>query len=294
MSETKAKEVKNIDMDSPMEDEIEYNMDSDMEEVQPVVPTSPVQKRSRLLILMGFPKNVGDGTVKYEEVESGDDGEEDDKGRKPKWGKVMQRLKSNPEEASICENSKYPLDDALWIESHPVPVNVFIRLLRAFPQAFTEQTYSIACNNPHTRDRVMKILRGVDVSGEIVEERPVLLKLMGYPPYKWDNNYCAGSVNPNWEAVRNRLITHPGEAKIDEDGCFPLQDALWIKKDPVPVDIVKTMIEICPQALTDLAFINASHPRANPEVLRVMFTLDKKFNETVKPSTSDDSYVKVE
>lgn len=111
-----------------MEDVIEYEMDSDMEEIQPVVPAVPVQKRSRLLILMGLPKIVGDGADKYEEVQlSGDDEddeEDDNKGRKPKWNKVLNCLKSNPKEASICDDSKYPLDDALWIQKNPVPVPV--------------------------------------------------------------------------------------------------------------------------------------------------------------------------
>lgn len=284
-------ETKNADVDIPME----TAMDSDMEEPDIDLRVSPpVQKRSRLLVLMGFPNNV-DGTDKYEVEDDGDDEEEDGrKGRRAKWRKVLNRLKSNPEEASICEGTHFPLDDALWVQTNPVPPDVFIRLLRTFPKAFTAQTYEIACNNPNTRPRVMKLLRGADINGDIVEERTELIKHMGYPKHKFDDSYCPTSVKPNWDAVRGRLVTHPGEAKIDEDGCFPLADALWIKSDPAPVDIIKTLIEIHPEALTDHAFQVAGHPKTRPEVLQLMFSIDMKPNAPVIPSTSEDSYVKVD
>jgi hypothetical protein len=290
MKETK--DMKNVD--SPMED----TMDSDIEEPK-AVPV--LKKRSRLLVLMGFPEDVNedadeDAENKYKVL---DDEEEEEEGgggggRRAKWNKVLNRLKSNPEEASICEDSRYPLDDALWVRSNPVPVGVVVRLIRTYPQAYTAQSYEIACNNPNTRPKVMKLLRGADVTGDIVEERPALLKLMGYPIYKWDNAYNLESVNPDWDAVRNRLVTHPGEAKIDEDGCFPLADALWIRSDPVPLDIVKSLIEICPEALTDDAFTIACHPKTCPEVLRLMFSVDRKVEGPVNSSASEDSYVKVD
>lgn len=139
----------------------------------------------------------------------------------------------------------------------------------------------------------MRILRASDVNGEFVKERSQLIKLMGFPPHVWDSEYEQEDVKPNWDAVRERLITNPEEAKLDEDGCFPLSDALWIESDPVPIDIVDSLIKIHPDALTDQAFVNASHAKTQPGVLQLMFTYDRKEKQN-SSSADDSSYVNVE
>ena len=142
----------------------------------------------------------------------------------------------------------------------------------------------------------MRILRASDLKGEIVQERSTLVKLMGFPKYKWDDEYEQKDVHPNWNAVRERLITNPEEAKIDEGGCFPLADALWIEGDnPVPIDIVDSLIKLCPESLTDQAFVNASHSKTLPGVLKLMFAHDRKEQiSTVDVLEGDDSsFVKI-
>jgi hypothetical protein len=99
---------------------------------------------------------------------------------------------------------------------------------------------------------------------------------MGYPKYMWDSNYEQCDVKPNWIAVRERILTNPEEVEIADDGCFSLADALWIKSDPVPVDIVENFIKTYPQALTHFAFTHASHSKTRDGVLRLMFSYDRK------------------
>ena len=90
-------------------------------------------------------------------------------------------------------------------------------------------------------------------------------------------------------------MTHPDEAKIDEGGCFPLADALWIENDPVPIDIVKTLITICPEALTDQAFSNASHSETHHGVLQLMFKHDLKNGRNfVKSDTTSYDCIKMD
>ena len=134
-------------------------------------------------------------------------------------------------------------------------------------------------------------MRAADLNGEIIEERTQLVKLMGYPPYKWDCDYEQEDIKPNWHAVRQRLITHPEEAKIDDCECFPLADALWIESDPVPIDIVDSLIKIHPGGLTDQAFASASHAETLPGVLRLMFNHDRKRNQS--NNEEESSYVQV-
>jgi hypothetical protein len=220
-------------------------------------------ERPMLVQHMGYPKEIGDDDYENEDIH-------------PTWRKVYNHLLSNPEEASIIEDGFYPLDDALWVRSNPVTLRVIIRMLRIFPEAFTRKTYEIAYHNPDTRPSVMRLLRASDMNGDIVEERTELVKLMGFPKYKKDGNYEQDDVKPNWDAVRERMITNPEEVEIAEADCFPLADALWIESDPVPVDIVENFIKIYPQALTDLAFANASHSKTLDGVLRLMFSYDRK------------------
>jgi hypothetical protein len=224
---------------------------------------SMAKKRPTLLQLMGYPEEVGDNDYECEEI-------------KPKWNAVLNHLESNPEEVSTPEDEDYPLDDALWIKSKPVPVEVIIKMLRLCPEGFTSKSYEIACENPDTSPEVMRVLRAADLTGDIVKERSPLVKLMGYPPYMFDNDYDQEDVKPDWDAVRERLITNPEEAQINEDDTFPLADALWIESSPVPIDIVETLIQIHPEGLTDESFINASHKKTRSGVLRLMFSHDRK------------------
>jgi hypothetical protein len=228
---------------------------------------------STLLQLMGYPEQLGDGEFEHEDI-------------RPRWRKVLERLDSNPEEASINEDGFYPLDRALWIQSKPLHLDVAIRMLRICPEAFTSQTYDIAYENENTRHSVMRLLRASDINGDIVEERTELVKLMGYPKYMWDSNYEQCDVKPNWTAVRERILTNPEEVEIAEGGCFPLADALWIKSDPVPIDIVDSFLKICPQALTDQAFENASHKKTRDGVLRLMFSYDRKQDKVEMDDTN--------
>ena len=110
-------------------------------EISPLLPPSS-SKRSVLIRLMGYPEDraVQFNTEDLEPV--------------PDWNKVLDRLESNPEEASIEQDNRYPIDHAIWIEDNPVEVDVIIRLLRVFPDGFTRQTYEIACDNPNTKPEV--------------------------------------------------------------------------------------------------------------------------------------------
>ena len=137
----------------------------------------------------------------------------------------------------------------------------------------------------------MRILHEADLNGYIVEQRTQLVQLMGYPPYKWECDYEQEDIIPDWNGVRERLMTHPDEAKIDDCGCFPLADALWIENDPVPIDIVDSLIKINPEGLTDQAFENASHAETLPGVLCLMFIHDRKRNQS--NDGEESSYVKV-
>ena len=115
--------------------------------------------------------------------------------------------------------------------------------------------------------QVMRILRAADLNGDIVEERTQLVKLMGYPPYKRDCNYEQADIRPDWDGVRERLMTHPDEAKIVEWDWFPLADALWIENDPLPIDILVRLIRVFPDGFTRQTFeIACGNPNTRPEV----------------------------
>ncbi len=76
--------------------------------------------------------------------------------------------------------------------------------------------------------------------------------------------------------MRKRLKTNPEEARVAEDGTYPLADALWIESDPVPVDIVDKLMTLCPDSLTDEAFVFASkNDELCTSVMRAMFEFDR-------------------
>eukprot|EP00979_Chaetoceros_neogracilis_P018861 scaffold11343_cov277-Chaetoceros_neogracile.AAC.1 len=81
---------------------------------------------------------------------------------------------------------------------------------------------------------------------------------MGFPPFSNDDDYEQEDVVPDWDSVRLRLISHPKEASVDENGWYPLADAVWVDSSPVPLDIVNTLLNLCPESLTDQVFQNAS------------------------------------
>ena len=237
-------------------------------------------KRPVLLQLMGYSSKVG-----YPDDEA--------ENLNPHWEAVLNHLIENPSEASYKEDDEFPLDHALWVEYDPVPVDVVIRLLRAHPQALTQHTYEIALENPNSRPEVIRLLRAADVEGKIAGKRTKLIQLMGYPPYTFQDDYEQEDVQPDWNAVRERLVTNPNEANITDDGAYPLADALWIESDPVPLDIVQTLINLCPKNLTDQAFEHAScNEELDDAVLSHLFVADKKNSE--KDSNETESFVQVE
>mmetsp|Transcript_15810 Transcript_15810/g.29833 ORF Transcript_15810/g.29833 Transcript_15810/m.29833 type:complete len:253 (-) Transcript_15810:176-934(-) len=219
--------------------------------------------RPILLQLMGYPSDVSDNAYNQDTV-------------KPNWESVLCHLKENPSEASYVEDGYYPLDDALWIQTEPVPSQVVVRLLRTFPKAVSAQTYQIAKQNPYTLPEVIRLLRGSDIGVTFTCERSKLIQFMGFPKLKIDQDYDQNDIAPNWGKVRSRLVTHPEEASVMEDTCYPLADALWIENDPVPIDIVQTLISLCPQSLDDGAFVNAcENEKTDPNVLSLMFRFDR-------------------
>jgi hypothetical protein len=237
------------------------------------------QSNSRpiLIQLMGYPSDVSDDAYSQDTV-------------KPNWASVLCHLKENPSEASYVEDGYYPLDDALWIQTEPVPLQVVVRLIRTFPKALSAQTYQIAKHNPYTLPEVIRLLRGSDLDATFTCERSKLIQFMGFPKLKIDQDYVQSDVVPNWEKVRSRLVTHPEEASIMEEQCYPLADALWIQSDPVPLDIVQTLISLCPQSLNDGAFINASENDAiDPNLLPLMFRFDQsiqgKTQQAIRPNS---------
>ena len=236
--------------------------------------TTPCPSRPVLLKLMGYPTGVNDNEYGQDEV-------------KPDWEAVLEHLISNPAEASYVEDETYPLDDALWIENDPVPIDVIIRLLRINSKALTAATFEIANENPNTAPEVMRLLRGADVDS--VHERSVLIQLMGFPLYTIDNDYDQDDVLPDWEAVRSRLVTHPEEASMKENDYYPLADAVWIENDPVPLDVVQSLLSLCTEGLNDLVFDKASsNPELDGEVLRLLFRVDRKIL-----SETEESFVKL-
>jgi len=236
-------------------------------------------KRSVLIQLMGYPELVGDEDYYMGEIY-------------PDWDAVLERLATHPEEAFATEvlesdsHAYYPLDDALWITYDPVPAKVVIRLLRLCPEALTEKTFEFAENNKYLNPEVMKLLRASDVNYSHAKKRSKLVQLIGYPPYANDDDYDQENVHPDWEGVRMRLLSNPEEAETPEGEWYPLTDALWIQNNPVPVDIVTTLMRIAPKALTDLAFETASENESlDPAVLRHMFAFD---NEQRTATICDD------
>lgn len=229
--------------------------------------------RPILLQLMGYPLDISDNVYNQDTV-------------KPKWDSVLCHLKKNPTEASYVEDGYYPLDEALWIQTEPVPLQVVVRLLRTFPKAVSAQTYQIAKHNPYTLPEVIRLLRGSDIGATFTCERSKLIQLMGFPKLKIDQDYIQNDVVPDWEKVRSRLVSHPEEASIMEEQCYPLADALWIQNNPVPLDIVQTLISLCPESLNDEAFVNASeNEKIDPNVLSLMFRLDQsQLNKNRVPS----------
>lgn len=240
------------------------------------IVVAAVTERPRLVQLMGYPAPVEDEDYDQDDIT-------------PNWDEVLEHLIANPSEASYKENGEHPLDDALWITNDPVPADVVIRLLRAYPQGLTAHSFELANENPHTSDAVWNLLRGADVDSLFTTERTELVKLMGYPPYFIDQDYEQEDVNPDWDAVRKRLVTHPEEASVPEDGCYPLADALWIESSPVPMDIVNNLVKLCPEGLTDQAFENASNnEELDGDMLRILFKADREIQRK-----TDATFVKL-
>jgi len=122
----------------------------------------------------------------------------------------------------------------------------------------------------------MYLLTAADVDCKFTIERTELVQLMGFPPYNTEDDYGPHDVKPQWDAVRKRLKTNPEEARVAEDGTYPLADALWIESDPVPVDIVDKLMTLCPDSLTDEAFVFASkNDELCTSVMRAMFEFDR-------------------
>lgn len=235
-----------------------------------IVEASVVEetRRPELLRLMGYPSLIDDNEYDQETVA-------------PDWEAVLEQLYVNPSEASYMEDGAYPLDDALWIESDPVPLDVVIRLLRINPAALSEKSYAIANDNPNTCPEVLRILRAADVDSHFTGKRTELLILMGFPSLIGDNDYEVDDIEPDWNAVRKRLVTHSGEAKVHEYECYPLADALSIEWDPVPLDVVASLIRLAPESLTDEAFQNASgNEELESDILEYLFKADRNGNLT--------------
>jgi hypothetical protein len=231
--------------------------------------------RPEILRLMGYPA-------------SRDDDEYDQETITPNWDEILELLISNPAVASYLEGEDHPLDDALWIENDPVPLDVAIRLLRAFPKALSSRTFAIADGNPNTRPEVLRVLRASDVDSHFTVKRTELVQLMGFPPCKYDDDYCESEIEPDWEAVRKRLVTHPEEA-IVHDECYPLEDAVSIEWDAVPLDVVDTLVRLAPEGLTDGVFANASaNEELDCDILRFLFKADRKIQKK-----TEDSFVKL-
>lgn len=240
-----------------------------------VAPSAPVvvcEERSKLVKLMGYPSRIGDDDYENEDIV-------------PDWNAVRAHLNENLDvarsEASTSETTSegevwYPIDDALWIQEEPVPADIVTRLLRISPDSLSALTFKIAKENEWTEEGVLYLLTAADVGSKVTSERTELVQLMGFPPYNTENDYDHEEVTPNWDAVRKRLKTHPEEAKVAEEGTYPLADALWIESDPVPVDIVEKLMTLCPESLTDEAFVFASrNDSLCTSVIRVMFEFDR-------------------
>lgn len=259
-------------------------MTTDKLEKQDQFDTSTVQSfesespglRPEILRLMGYPISTDENDYEQEDIS-------------PDWDAVLEHLKENPVEASYKEGEDYPLDDALWIQKDPVPSDVIVRLLRANPDALTPHTFEIAEANHCTSSEVMRLLRAADVNDTFTGERTELVQLMGFPTYKYDNDYDESEIEPDWEAVRKRLVTHPEEANVHEDGCYPLEDAVTIEWDPVPLDVVDTLVRLAPLSLTDAVFEKAGeNEELDGEILRFLFKADGKIQKKI-----ENSYVKV-
>jgi hypothetical protein len=270
--------------DVPVPDASSEDTPPDVNSIEaPARPTAPVQdwsnapQRPALLKLMGYPHAVNNNDYTQETLT-------------PDWDAVLDHLMENPSEASYHEDGAYPLDDALWIEEEPVPSDVVIRLLRLFPNALSEQTFEIASQNPNTFHEVMRLLRAADVDSVFTFKRTKLVRLMGFPPLTIDQDYEQEDVVPDWEKVRLRLVTHPKEASVDEEGCYPIEDAVWIQSNPVPLDIAQTLLNLCPESLTDQVFENASENEdLDEQVLRLLFRADKEIQEKI-----EESFVKID
>ena len=235
------------------------------------------QQQPTLLKLMGYPAGISNDDYDQETLS-------------PDWDTVLEHLVNNPIAASYHEDDDYPLDNALWVENDPVPVDVVVRLLRTFPQGLTEHTWEIANQNPNTFAEVTRLLRAADVDSVFTLQRTKLVRLMGFPPFTIDEDYGQEDVIPDWEGVRCRLVSHPKEASVDERGCYPLEDAVWIETNPVPLDIVHTLLNLCPESLTDPVFHHASeNEELDGQVLRLLFTADREIQKS-----TEDSFVKVD
>jgi len=234
-------------------------------------------QRPTLLKLMGYPAAVSD------------DDDYDQETISPDWDSVLEHLINNPCEAAYNEDGEYPLDDALWIENDPVPADVVVRLLRTSPEALTEDTWEIANKNPNSLPEVLRLLRAADVDSVFTLQRTKLVRLMGFPPFSNDDDYEQEDVVPDWDSVRLRLISHPKEASVDENGWYPLADAVWVDSSPVPLDIVNTLLNLCPESLTDQVFQNASeNEELDGQVLRFLFKAEREIQKK-----TEDSFVKV-
>ena len=97
---------------------------------------------------------------------------------------------------------------------------------------------------------------------------------MGLPD---EGNYHFHRRATDWDAVRERIISHPHEASLRDvnRGDLPLKIALENKSMPIPESVLKSLLAAYPHALDDWVFNYAcSMPHTTVEVIAVLLDTD--------------------
>ena len=234
--------------------------------------------------LMGLHVRMGDSSSTWYYMKV------DPKDASADWQKVIQRLASHPEEATICrpigrwqECEPYPLLLALKNEARPITVDALRKFIEAYPDVVTRlrsEVMDFVLQNPVlvSRQEIMDVLLQASPKYLSGQYRSRTFQIMGFPS-SWQgqafpirDHYEAYTVD--WQALETHLNEHPEEAsilcaqecgtkyefprKVTAPPCeryktkfvFPLEAAVQFETSPVPLSTVQLLLRLCPEAAT--------------------------------------------
>lgn len=108
------------------------------------------------------------------------------------------------------------------------------------------------------------------------EERSQLVQLLGLPAIGQYSPNCIEEYDVDWDAIKERLSSHPHEA-TEKDGYFtPLTIALLNQRNPARTDVIAMLVKLNRKALnlTTLVSTASSNPFVRQETIEYLLEAD--------------------